>query len=604
MTSIASQPATVRSLARTETKPVPAVALVAIGSLLSWVLSWGHLVQVWQTGTFFDTDDAMRMVQVRSWLAGQGWFDLTVHRLDPPAGLTMHWSRIVDVPLALLMRSFALFASAETAELLTRIVFPLSLQVTLVAATIFTARVLAGPRARLPAMLLIVASCFQFGQFVAGRVDHHAPQIALLMAMTGLTADVVLRGTRRSAIVLATAVVVSMAISLENLPFIAVMVAGLASSWAAWPERLQRALQAFGTALAGLALAAFGATVPPSHYGLVVADAFGPAHALACLCGGAMLWMLARHLGPLRLPQRFGVLAASGLAVLVIVVLLCPGILVSPYAGVDPVVRTVWLSRVTEALPLGLALKLHPQAITLLLCPLLAGLLALAWAAWRETGERRAAWLIVAATTAIGLAGACWEVRVISSAAPLGVLGGVYAFAAVLRAPRTAEGRDLRPLWACLTLLPFASIAWAFVPTPEENPRLAASATAAEACRSAANVTPLAQLGSGLLFAPIDAGSHVLAHTSLSVIGAPYHRNNAGNRAVIDGFSASPLDAEAIVKATGASFVALCPGQAQAEALTSRNHDGLAAHLLADDPPRWLEPVVVPGTSYKVFAVR
>ena len=41
-----------------------------------------------------DPDDVLRMVQVRDLLAGQGWFDLTQHRLDAPVGgVAMHWSR-------------------------------------------------------------------------------------------------------------------------------------------------------------------------------------------------------------------------------------------------------------------------------------------------------------------------------------------------------------------------------------------------------------------------------------------------------------------------------------------------------------------------------
>ena len=41
----------------------------------------------------------MRLVEVRDLIAGQGWFDLTQHRLDPP-GVSMHWSRVIDAPLA------------------------------------------------------------------------------------------------------------------------------------------------------------------------------------------------------------------------------------------------------------------------------------------------------------------------------------------------------------------------------------------------------------------------------------------------------------------------------------------------------------------------
>src|ERR1700752_4875323 len=60
--------------------------------------SYGH-------GDTLSTDDAMRLVDVRDFLAGQSWFDLTQHRLSPPEGVAMHWSRLIDLPLAMLIRA-------------------------------------------------------------------------------------------------------------------------------------------------------------------------------------------------------------------------------------------------------------------------------------------------------------------------------------------------------------------------------------------------------------------------------------------------------------------------------------------------------------------
>src|SRR5436853_4529318 len=90
----------------------------AIGAavLLGLVLTWPRILAVWQTGAFFDSDDAMRIVQVRDLMAGQGWFDLTAQRINPPKGLLLHWSRVVDVPIVALISVFRLFASAEAAE--------------------------------------------------------------------------------------------------------------------------------------------------------------------------------------------------------------------------------------------------------------------------------------------------------------------------------------------------------------------------------------------------------------------------------------------------------------------------------------------------------
>ena len=66
--------------------------------------------------TLPDTDDAMRLVQVRSFLSGQGWFDLHQARFDPPAGYDSHWSRLIDAGLAGLFIAFKTFVDPALAE--------------------------------------------------------------------------------------------------------------------------------------------------------------------------------------------------------------------------------------------------------------------------------------------------------------------------------------------------------------------------------------------------------------------------------------------------------------------------------------------------------
>ena len=52
---------------------------------------------------FADNDDAMRMVVVRDFLGGQNWFDHMQYRLNTPYGAELHWSRLVDLPIAALV---------------------------------------------------------------------------------------------------------------------------------------------------------------------------------------------------------------------------------------------------------------------------------------------------------------------------------------------------------------------------------------------------------------------------------------------------------------------------------------------------------------------
>jgi len=49
-------------------------------------------------------------MQVRGLLHGQGWYDLRQYRMNPPGGANIHWSRLVDLPIAglILPRTLAL----------------------------------------------------------------------------------------------------------------------------------------------------------------------------------------------------------------------------------------------------------------------------------------------------------------------------------------------------------------------------------------------------------------------------------------------------------------------------------------------------------------
>src|SRR5579872_2177391 len=64
------------------------------------------------------TDDAMRLAQVRDLLAGQSWYDLTQWRMNVPFGLPMHWSRLIDAPIAGLILLFRQFLAPQSAETL------------------------------------------------------------------------------------------------------------------------------------------------------------------------------------------------------------------------------------------------------------------------------------------------------------------------------------------------------------------------------------------------------------------------------------------------------------------------------------------------------
>src|SRR5262249_32720160 len=104
-------------------RPPVALLFVAVWLVVCFVL----LVQHWPETTrpVPDADDAMRLVQVRAFLAGQSWFDLHEARIAPPFGYDTHWSRLIDAGLAGVLSILHAFAGQALAERLLGVLWPL-----------------------------------------------------------------------------------------------------------------------------------------------------------------------------------------------------------------------------------------------------------------------------------------------------------------------------------------------------------------------------------------------------------------------------------------------------------------------------------------------
>ena len=93
------------------------------------------------------------MAQVRAWLNGQGWYDLRQYRFDPAfGGANIHWSRIVDLPIAGLILLGKLFTTGANAERMAVAVAPLLPYVVLLTGIALTARRLISPAAFVAAL--------------------------------------------------------------------------------------------------------------------------------------------------------------------------------------------------------------------------------------------------------------------------------------------------------------------------------------------------------------------------------------------------------------------------------------------------------------------
>lgn len=576
--------------------PVWAIA-VALASGVA--MTWEHAGDVWRTGAFYDTDDAMRMVQVRDLMAGQSWFDMAAHRMDPPAGVFMHWSRIVDVPLVLLMKLFGLFAAPAQAEAMTRLAFPFLL---LVALYFVVARVASqfGDRAtQMAAIGLTFATGPAVSQFVAGRIDHHAPQIVLLLATTGALLAAFDPRHGRRAWLAGLFVALSLAISLENLPFFLVLCSAPVFAWIVRGDEQRAAMRSFSTGL-GLSLGvAFVATVGPDRWSLVACDAYSVAHLAAGMAGAAAMFALS-IVSPRLANARLRLVAAGvagGFAVVVLRVT-APACLGDPFVGLDPLVRAIWLDHVGEAQKLFALVGTETTTAVTIGAPLALAALASLTATIAARGLLRARFALLTALIVTGFVMTFWAVRVYSSAAPLAAIGG--AAAAVMLARRLPVSPVLRAATTAMFCLPFAPMAYALV-LPADPPTTDSHSLS---CLRPEVVGPLDALPAGVVLAPIDAGSHLLAFTHHSAIAAPYHRDNHGNRLSVDAFMATPEKAEEIVRRSHADYVVACSALKQMHIMAEAAPNGLAAALIAGRIPDWLEPVDAKAQPNAAFRVR
>jgi hypothetical protein len=572
------------------------------------VIIWGAaVVSTLLTAPGLSTDDAMRLVQVRDLLNGQDWFDPVQHRLAPPEGLRMHWSRLIDLPLAALIRGGELFLPAARAEQLATIVWPVALLLVFLAGVARLARELAGDAAARLALIFAALMAPVLQHFRPGAIDHHNAQLALLVWSLALAAS----PRRRDATLAGAMCALAIAIGQELAPAIAAVAGMVAVRWIVLGEEVKAATVAFALAFAAVTMALFVATVGPADYLLKACDAFSIVQVSAIAIGGFGLVLLTAV--PLASPgRRFTGAAVLGALLAATVVLAFPDCLRDPYLQVDPRLAELWLNHVTEARSVLSMLHDLPHEV-LPYYGLIAGGLAVGiHRCLRERGEARWTWIVAVAVLGVLTAMALWQVRTAAAANAIAVALVPAALVRAFEAPRGRAiflGLGRAALALALLTNPLSLIvigagaARAFeAASGRERPVVIASGPGT--CQRAADYAPLARLPQGAVVAFIDAGPFVLLETSHAAFAAPYHRNVTGNAVMFDIMLAPPVEAAQRLAALGVAYIAFCPGAPERYTYATAAPDGLAAALSRGEVPDVLERIMLDGTDLAVYRPR
>lgn len=555
------------------------------------------------------TDDAMRLVGVRDFLAGQGWFDLTQYRLNPPNGVEIHWSRLIDLPLALLIKFGSMFVRTSLAEQFLLAIWPSALLLAFLSGIARLASELAGYRAVPFALVLSVLMAPVMQHFRTGAIDHHNVQLVLMAWSLAIYVRSPLR--QRDGFVIGGLSTLSIAIGPELIPVFAGLGAIVALRWIVDGDKIRLPTIAYGISLAGGILIFAMAVTPPSKYFVINCETISIAHVGAVSLGGLGLASLAAMS---RLNSVSGRLLGAFILMVLIAVYMSFGVpecLSSPYAKLDPRLTELWLSFVSEARSVWSMMRDLPEKVAVYFGIPLAGLMLAAIRCLRESDQRLWTWIACAAIQTVLVLCSFWELRFTAGA---NALGAALVPAALLRMLPAARGRpsyfgvSRGALAAILVLNPLVLVAGgtvaarAFGDTDIATQRANTDGIAG-ACRRRADYAPLASLPRGHVLAFIDAGPFILLETEHSVLAAPLHRNQAGNIAMFDAFLAAPEDAKLRITAQGISYVAFCPGAPERHIYAHAAPDGLVSALSRNNIPDFLKRIPLSGTDLIVYRV-
>lgn len=553
---------------------------------------------------FADTDDAMRMVMARDLLGGQGWYDLTVARLNTPYGAELHWSRLVDLPLALLLLVATPLLGPDLALVVVGYVWPMLLLAGLLWLVALLAQRLVGPEGVLPALVLAVLSRPITAEFIPGRVDHHNVVILLTLAMVWTAIEAIRRPLFAIACGLLSAT--ALAIATESLPTIAAAILVMGLAFTADPAQ-GRTMRWFGLAFAGGALVHLAIFRPPWRWLEAACDVLSPVYAALALVVAAVFTLASLLPAPRAAWQRFLLLGLSASLGLAAVALLYPQCLAGPYGALDPWLQDNWIASIVEARPWFVAVtELPAYAIAVGLPALLATLIVL-WRLWRVP-EQRAEWaallVFLLCTSLVMLAQVRGARLAVMPAIPAAAWLIVVARHRYLARPRLGPVIGLVASWLAFAGIVLSLLVTLVVDLVPGRPRQMAEARASkEPCLLPEAFADLAALPPERIVAPIDLGAHLLLYTPHDVVAAPYHRNQQGVRDTYRFFNDPIDDARAMLAARGIGIVVLCPPMAEVGGLSTRAPDSFASLYAAGTLPPWLHDVSLPGAALQVFAV-
>ena len=582
------------------------------------VWNWKGMMLVFTQGVLPGPDDFMRLHQVQNWFAGQAWYDLKAYRMAPPLGADIHWSRLIDAPIAALIGIFHLFMDLTSASRMAAIVWPLAIFLMATAAIIAICDHLAGKEHRLLALFFFVLSINTLAEFRPGRLDHHNVQILLLI----LIFLGVARGLGKySSYWLGLFISCSIMVGLDSLLLIIGVLGFLALEWLFQKEGAADRLLQTGFAISISSIFLYVASFPADRwFSNNACDAFSMFYLSflvllsASFTGLAILSKSNLFHGQSALIYRLFAGAVLAAGILIVLFSIFPHCLDGPYGNVGDELKRRWLDKILEAKGIVQRYPENPMYWLSQAAYLLIMITVTALVVFRKVTQKSEL-AILGFVVVICILGAFYQTRILRTGI-YSVIPFCVIFAGMTWHWLESKFSDKKILaYTCQALLCLllTSTLWVTIGTAasllvsnennavQQEKTESAQAEEIIACTSDLAVAELKSVDQSHIMSDLNTAPALLVHTRHSVEAGSYHRNGDNILNVIKFFEGSLDQAKQIADDREANFVVICREDIPVKKIDDELT--LATAIGTNQLPTWLSWVSTPNASLAILKV-